>query len=119
MVETGDRKSKEKTRKKKKRVEKRLREGGEGGGIGPPPDSLDKARIMLVYLFITFTMREPLDCEGGSSAPESSAMPVRSLAEDKPRILFYGAMMAIQNFGLLRARAALRGALARRVARRI
>ena len=26
-------------------------------------------------------------------------MPVRSLAEDKPRILFYGAMMAIQNFG--------------------
>ena len=117
MVETGDRKSKEKTRKNKKRVEKRLREGGEGGGIGPPPDSLDKARIKLVYLFIT--MREPLDCEGGSSAPESSAMPVRSLAEDKPRILFYGAMMAIQNFGLLRARAALRGALARRVARRI
>ena len=26
-------------------------------------------------------------------------MPVKSLAEDKPKILFYGAMMAIQNFG--------------------
>ena len=26
-------------------------------------------------------------------------MPVHSLAEDKPKILFYGAMMAIQNFG--------------------
>ena len=31
--------------------------------------------------------------------PQFATMPVSSLAEDKPKIVFHAAMMAIQNFG--------------------